>query len=110
MIDARQDRAWFGVRTVIGYKSHFEERIILVSAIDEGSARTRGEEEAIRYAAEMEGWFVALTQVSEAVDTLDDGTEIYSFFRPNTFAPADYAEELDRALTRWAPDTDEDDE
>jgi hypothetical protein len=82
-----QKQRWWAIRMVVeitsvdGTFSRFEDRIILVRAVDEKEAQDKGQGFAADY-EKSSSWIVRkIVEVSEISDrVLGDGTEIYSAF------------------------------
>lgn len=90
--------SWFGAKCVFVYPSGtlddaqlYEERVILLTAIDFDQAIAKAEKEAHSYAKERECIYTGFVNVFRIFD--DDivgGTEVYSLMRSSALNPDEY--------------------
>ncbi|OEI67724.1 hypothetical protein Cus16_2473 [Curtobacterium sp. ER1/6] len=83
--------AWFGVRCVFRHgESRYEERVVIVRADDFALAIARAEDEAARYAVDVDAEYLGLAQAFALVDDPGDGAEVFSLMRDSDLPPDEY--------------------
>jgi hypothetical protein len=92
------EETWFGAKSVYRWLAEagrsglgpclYEERVVLIRARDADHALAKGEEEAIRYAAERGGIeYLGAIDTFEMFDGVGDGSEVYSLLRSTSLLP-----------------------
>jgi len=89
------ENLWFSARSVYEHDKPgdglFEERIVLLRAGGFEEALEKAEAEAMRYAEQVGGTYTGYVSVFEiAVETLADGSEVFSLMRDSDLEADDY--------------------
>lgn len=83
--------AWFGVRCVFRHgESTYEERIVIVLAVDFSHAIAKAEDEAADYVDGMNMEYIGLAQAFMLFDEPRDGAEVFSLMRDSDLEPDEY--------------------
>jgi hypothetical protein len=71
-------------------ESRYEERVVIVRAADFALAIARAEDEAARYAVDVDAEYLGLAQAFALVDDPGDGAEVFSLMRDSDLPPDEY--------------------
>ncbi len=109
--DPVAEKRWFGARCVFRCRSPkppeggecYEERIIVLRAVSFSHAFFRAEEDARRYAVEVDAEYIDYVDVYElSEDDLGDTAEVFSLLRDSDLGPKEYlARHFETGRERW---------